>query len=182
MRKRSTIFLVTAAITSLSACITYNTPDYQSSADTLLHLQQLNVAPVAVAAISRPSGVKDDLQCQTQGRVKAPGGYANYVDAALRTELAKAKLLDNNAAIQLTGSLQKMTFNSWNNSWQMALELSSSNGQKLKTETTYRGEALSLEEETSCHLVAQSMSVAVQQLLQQALTSDDFTTLLQPIP
>lgn len=182
MKKLSALFVVSVAITSLSACITYKAPNYKSSADTLLHLQQLNVAPVAVTTISRPSGVNDDLQCQTQGRVKAADGYANYVNAALRTELAKANLLDDNAAIQLTGILHEISFNSWNNSWQIALELSSSNGRKLKTETTYRGEAQSIEEETSCHLVAQSMPGAVQQLLQQTLTNDAFAALLRPMP
>ena len=182
MKKLSAILLVIVAATSLSACITYKAPKYQSSADTLMHLQQLNVAPVAVTAVNRPAGIKDHLQCQTQGQVKADGGYAYYVEGALRSELAKANLLDNNAAIQLTGVLHQVSFYSWRNSWQLALELTSSNGRKLHTKTNYRGEAVSLEEETSCRLVAQSMSAAVQQLLQQTLTSDDFATLLQPMP
>ncbi|MBU1311731.1 MAG: hypothetical protein KKE30_19595 [Gammaproteobacteria bacterium] len=148
----------------------------------MLYLQQLKLNPVAVTAVSRPAGVTDHLQCQTQGQVKAAGGYAYYVDTALRSELAKANLLDDNAAVQLTGILHNVTFNSWKNSWQLALELTSSNGHKLNTQTTFRGEAVSLEEETSCRLVAQSMSAAVQQLLQQTLTSDDFVALLQPIP
>lgn len=182
MKKLSALFLVAVVTTSLSACITYKVPKYQSSADTLLHLQQLKLNPVAVTAVRRPPGVDDHMQCQTQGQVKAAGGYANYVDVALRTELAKANLLDDNAAIQVTGILHKVSFNSWRNSWQLQLELTSSNGRTMRTQTSYRGEAVSLEEETSCRLVAQSMSAAVQQLLQQTLTSDDFVALLQPLP
>ncbi|GAB2931216.1 hypothetical protein [Rheinheimera gaetbuli] len=182
MKKLSALFMVAVVTTGLSACITYKVPKYQSSADTLLHLQQLKLNPVAVTAISRPPGVDDHMQCQTQGQVKAAGGYAYYVDTALRSELSKANLLDDNAALQLTGILHKVTFNSWRNSWQLMLELTSSNGRKLITQTTYRGDAVSLEEETSCRLVAQSMSAAVQKLLQQTLTSDDFATLLQPVP
>ncbi|WP_027670962.1 hypothetical protein [Rheinheimera baltica] len=182
MRKHTAIFLVSIMAASLTACITYKAPRYQSSAETLLHLQQLEAAPVALKGISRPAGIKDHEQCQTQGQVKASGGYANYVDAALRSELANANLLADSAPVEITGYLQTVKFNSWKNSWYLTLELMSSNGHKFTTQTTYRGEGRGYEEETSCLLVAQSMPSAVKQLLQDALTSKDFAALLQTAP
>lgn len=166
---------------SLTACISYRAPAYQGSATTLLQLQQLNSSPVALAGVSRAPGVTDNTHCRAQGKVKSSGGdYAAYVEKALRAELGNAGLLTNEAATRLTATLQKMEFNSWNNSWDMALELSSSNGNRYITTSKFQGNAASLEDDAACHLAAQAMPGAVQKLLHDALTREDFASLLTP--
>lgn len=167
---------------SLTACISYRAPAYQGSADTLLQLQQLNIQPIALAGVSRSAGIKDSTHCRSQGKVKASAGdYASYVDSALRTELANAGLLASQATTQLTATLQRMEFNSWNNSWNMTLELISSNGNSLTTTSEYQGNNASLEDDAACHLAAQAMPAAVQKLLHDALTNSEFASLLTPI-
>lgn len=170
---------VGAMALTLTACIQYRVPVYEAQANTLIELQQLSASPVALNPVSYAEGVTELRHCRTQGRVRTSGGdYAAYVERALRAELGLAGLLADEADVQLNATLQRMRFNSWNNSWDMVLDLQSTNGNSVTTHSTFKGNTASLEDDAACHLAAQAMPAAVRQLLHDALTSPEFESLL----
>lgn len=175
-------FLVSIAVClGLAGCDTYTGGSYNVSMSTDMILKKLAPANVSV----EPFTVKSDpsMLCRLVGPINLPAGETpqSYLTKAFVDQFELAGLSnDTGPQVSLTGQITKFSFDSMmgDGSWDLAVTLTSSNGQKLAASVSYPFGA-SFVGDAACHNVADAFEPAVQALVKNAVSNPNFPTLLK---
>jgi hypothetical protein len=173
------LLVLLVAVSALSGCSTYAAHRYSISADNVTALRHLggktlNVGPF----VSTPPGVKE-ITCRAVGPIKTPDGepFSDFVRKALIDELKIANAYAANAPVTLTGTLNRIDFDSANGSWDLSLIVLSSNGKSMTVTERYTY-TTSYYGETACNQTAQALMPAVQNLIGKLVRTPEFNALV----
>jgi hypothetical protein len=169
--------LVGLAGLSLAGCEKFTAPRYALSADNVVALRDMVGARAAVGEFTEPP--KFDADCRSNGPILAADGlgFAAYIRKALLDELRIAGLYAASSPVVLTGSLDRLIFNSSVASWDLTLTVRSSNGRSVTVQEHYRFPG-SMHGDIACQRVADALLPAVQNLLQKLIASPDFRSMM----
>jgi hypothetical protein len=113
---RLAVMAASAAVSmQLTGCANLNMSVPQPTADNVVKLRAMNMAPVSLGAFKiAPAMAGSDASASMRGAnsVQAPGGsFAQYLGESLKTELQAAGLLDPAASTVITGTLTNTDLN-----------------------------------------------------------------------
>jgi hypothetical protein len=119
--------------------------------------------------------------CRGVGPIKTPDGEAfeHFVRKAFVDELTIAEIYSSDAPITIRGRLDGIDFSSGvGATWNIALTVTSSNGQSLSVSEEY-GYTSSYYGETACNQTAQALMPAVQNVVGKVVRHPNFPALLR---
>lgn len=175
-----------------AACSSYTIPPYGLSAENVTALRKVTQKASVGRFTASPPG-RTEIGCRGKGPVRTPDGrpFEDYIQRALIDELKIAEVFSESAPVTLTGSLDKIDFNSMRGDWTMDLTLTSSNGRALIVSSKYdfkTGPAFTMApwaggqaaaDERACTETAQAFARAVQVLIGKLVHHDEFAALLR---
>jgi hypothetical protein len=119
--------------------------------------------------------------CRGVGPIKTPDGetFEHFVRKALVDELTIAEIYSSDAPITITGRLDAIDFSSGvGAAWNIALTITSSNGQTLSVSEDYKYTS-SYYGETACNQTAHALMPAVQNAVGKVIRHPNFPALLR---
>ena len=175
------LLVVVAVIVFSTGCSTYAASRYSISADNVRTLrtfkgQSLNVGPFSAATPGQT-----EIMCRGVGPIKTPDGevFEHFVRKAFVDELTIAEIYSSDAPITITGRLDAIDFSSGvGATWNIALTVTSSNGQSLSVSEEYQHTS-SCYGETACNQTAQALMPAVQNVVGKVVRHPNFPALLR---
>lgn len=174
-------FWATAAVLLLAGCSTMTPARYSVSVDNHQALKQYAGKSFWIASMGSPASF--DANCRVMGPIQASDGMSipQFVHKAFNDELKLAGLY-NEKGVAINGALNRVEFSStagvtggW---WDLALALTSSNGQSLAVENRYEFKS-GFDAITACNQTAQALGPAVQDLIKKAVTDPRFAALVR---
>lgn len=167
------------AIVSLGACSTYSVSRYSISADDVVALRKLPPNSISVGPFTSANN-DTQIMCRGVGPIKTPDGetFAEYIRHAFISELKIAGAYAENSPQQITGVLQSADFSSNSGRWNLDLAVTSSNGQSLIANESYRY-TTSFYGETACNQTAQALMPAVQDLVGKVISNPEFPAMFK---
>jgi hypothetical protein len=176
------LLLVVVAVIVLSpGCSTYAASRYSISADNVRTLRTFKGQSVNVGAFSAATPGQTEIMCRGVGPIKTPDGEAfeHFMRKAFVDELTIAEIYSSDAPITITGRLDAIDFSSGiGATWNIALTVTSSNGQSLSVLEEYRYTS-SYYGETACNQTAQAFMPAVQNVVGKVIRHPNFPALLR---
>ncbi|GFD88617.1 hypothetical protein KUL152_08430 [Tenacibaculum sp. KUL152] len=174
------IGLVSAIIVGVSGCSTYSVNRYAVSVDNISSLKSVANSNINVGAFNAIGESKTSIMCRGVGPIKTPDGqsFENFIRKAFIDELTMAGVMDPNAPITLTGTLDSIDFSSASGSWDIAMTISSSNGNAISVTESYEFTS-SFYGETACNQTAQALMPAVQNLIGKIVQDKGFSKLVE---
>ena len=173
------IFWVVAAALTLAACDTFTAAPYGISPDNNLGLKTaLGDQNVAVGPFTMQAKV--DASCRAAGPIQLPSNmtFEAYIQKAFTDELKLAGRYDAQSPVTLTGNITQLEFSSMSGTWDIALNLASSNGKTLAASEHYEFHT-SYTATSACHNVADALQPAVQALIGKVAATPDLRVLAQ---
>jgi|SRR5882757_1395705 len=176
-----TLLWVVAIAMLASGCSTMTPARYAVSVDNNQALKKYDGSRAKIASIS--SSGTFDANCRLMGPIQASDGMSipQFVEKAFNDELKFANIYSE-SGVSLKGSLTKIAFSStagvtggW---WDLALELTSSNGKSISVASRYEFRS-GFDAITACNQTAQALGPAVQDLIKKAVTDPQFGGMLQ---
>ncbi len=169
-----------------AGCSSYAVPRYGVAVTNVTALKQAaNGQKVAVGKFTAVGGSKSDIMCRGVGPIKTPDErpFEEYVRKALIDEMQLAEMYADGASVTLTGSLDKVDFNSSifgseGGKWFLGLTVTSSNGSSLSVAGAYDYNTHYFGEK-ACALTAQAFGPAVQSLIGKLVHDPSFPALLK---
>lgn len=173
------ICLMSLIIVGLTGCSTYSVNRYAISVDNVSTLKNLASSQINVGKFNTAGKSKTRIMCRGVGPIKTPDGqtFENFIRKAFVDELKMAGSFANSAPVTLTGTLDSIDFSSASGSWNVALTVSSSNGQSISVLEQYAF-TTSFYGETACNQTAQALIPAVQNVIGKVVKHQDFTKLV----
>lgn len=128
----------------------------------------------------RSNEKKTSIMCRMAGPVNPPQGqpFSEYIRGAFVSELKLAKKFDKNSPITLKAKVDKVDFSSVSGKWKFDLTIISSNGQSLNVSEVYDYHT-ALGAVQACNNASKAFQPAVQNLISNILTHEQFPTLLE---
>jgi len=129
---------------------------------------------VAVGPFSAVKPGLAEIWCRINSPIRTPDGkpFADYIQAALVSELQLAGALADDAAIGLSGRLDEIDFDSEDGKWNLAVTIRLSSGESFVVRETYEYET-SWYAETACDRTALAFVPAVQKLIGKILSAPE---------
>ncbi len=179
MNKKLALIALASCVV-ISGCSTYATNRYSISADNVSTLRTVVKDKLAVGEFTATKPGKSSIMCRGVGPIKTPDGepFEDFVRSALISEMKIAEVYAASAPVIITGSLDKIDFNSASGKWNLGLTLNSNNGASFSLEDEYDF-TTSFYGETACNQTGQALMPAVQNLITKALTSPNFPALIK---
>lgn len=168
-------------ILAVSGCSTMTPARYSVSVDNNMALKSYQGSTMDIVTIGAPE--KYDSSCRMMGPIQASDGQTipQFVNKAFNDEFKFAGVYGDGGA-KLTGRLDKIAFSSsaglTNGWWDLALTLSSANGQSMSVENKYDFKS-GFDAITACNQTAQALGPAVQDLIKKTITDPRFKSLLR---
>jgi hypothetical protein len=179
MRRTVVAFAIGAGCCSaFLGCSTYAVERYAVSASNVTALRTLRGQWINVGPFTAPVETAS-LDCRMAGPVKTADGepYSQTIRAALISELEMAEVYAPTAPVTLTGSVDKLDFDSLSGEWTLSLTLTSSNGKSLHADEKYHF-ASSYMGDAACAQTAQAFMPSVQDLIAKVVHSPAFPALV----
>ena len=154
---------------------------YSMSVDNNQALKKFEGAKVRLSSLSHPASFS--ANCRLMGPIQASDGMTipQFVEKAFNDEFKFASIYSENG-IELSGSLNQVEFSSssglTNGYWHLGMNLKSSNGKSMSFDNRYDFKS-GFDAITACNQTAQALGPAVQDLIKKAVTSSEFTALIQ---
>ena len=189
MKLRSVLALLSAGV--LAGCQTPDVAEYQVSRDSLFLLQQIEPASVSVGALAGPESIGSSASTELVAACSlsanegpdVPLDPAAYVRGALIEELTAAGLYsDAGSDARLTGEITELSLSRgvpFKGVWTIGLNLASSNGSEMRVREEYLFDIGAFAGATVCRRAVERFEPAVRSLLEKAISSPEFPTLLQ---
>lgn len=189
MKFRSILVLTAAG--ALAGCQTPDVAEYQVSRDSLFLLQQLEPASVSLGAFDGPATIGAAAStelvaaCSLSAEVEdgVPLSPAAYIRDALAAELAAAGLhADEVGDVQLSGQVSELSLRRglpFRGEWTISLHLVSSNGSELQIRDEFAFDIGAFAGPTVCRRAVEHFEPAARALLEQAIRSPEFPSLLR---
>jgi hypothetical protein len=174
-----------ASMALLSGCATTNSIPYKASTSNVISIQQTlgeNDKKVSLGNIIFAPGVEESPLCRLMGPVKvAPGkSLSQYVKDAFQEELFLAQVYSPNAASIISGEIQSLSFSSVSPAnWKISMKVSSNNNPNGYSVSVDYPFSTSWDAISACKNVADAFGPAVQELLKQVVSHQQFTSLAQ---
>lgn len=168
---------VVAGALTLAACDTFTAAPYGISPDNNLSLKAaLGEQRVAVGPFTMQAKV--DPACRAVGPIQLPGNvtFETYIQKAFTDELKLAERYDPQSPVTLTGKITQLEFSSMSGTWDIALNLASTNGKSLAASEHYEFHT-SYSGVSACHNVADAFQPAVQALIGKVAAAPDLRVL-----
>jgi hypothetical protein len=175
------LLAVLAVIVPLTGCSTYAASRYAISADNVRTLRTFKGQSVNVGPFSAANPGQTEIMCRGVGPIKTPDGetFEHFVRKALVDELTIAEIYSSDAPIMTTGLLDAIDFSSGvGATWNIALTVTSSNGQSLSVSEEYKYTS-SYYGETACNQTAQALMPAIQNVVGKVVRHPNFPALLR---
>lgn len=179
---RSSIFLC-GLLVGLSAC-SHVAERYQPSANNLTKLRAIAPAQISVGRfIEAPAVAKTEIVCGAN-TISPPDGqsFAEYVRAALISELRLAGIYSETSSSVLSGRLTEVSLDSSpfaaTATWILALELQG-NGKTVSAADQYSFRSTTMNT-TSCEASTRRLHDAVQNVVSKAIQDRGFSGLVSP--
>lgn len=178
MSKRLALVIITAVV--MSGCSTYAANRYSISVDNVTALRNLDGTEIAVGTFTASEPGKTEIMCRAVGPIKTPDGqtFENFIKNALEDELKIAEVYSASAPVTLTGNLDSIDFSSASGVWNIALTVSSTNGNSLSVSESYSYDT-SFYGETACNQTAQALMPAVQNIIGKIVNDSKFERLIR---
>jgi hypothetical protein len=177
---RSAVILGVVAMTGAVSvgCSTYAVPRYGVSAANVRALRTLRGQWINVGPFTATREVAA-IDCRAAGPIKTTDGepYSQYVRGALISELQMAEVYAPTAPVTLTGTVDRLDFNSLSGEWTISLTLSSSNGHHLHVDEKFAFSS-SYMGDVACAQTAQAFMPGVQDLIAKLVGSTEFRDLV----
>ncbi len=179
---KKTILIVGAVSLAalLSTGCTYNISQYGASVDNVSKIKSIN-KKINVSDFTSSTPGESSIVCRGAGPVTTPGkiAFEKYIKEAFISELKLAGKYDEKSPITISGHLENIDFNSniGTADWVMTLKATSSNSKSVTVSSKYEFEG-SFVADKACAEVAQAFVPAVQQLINELVSSKQFKTLL----
>lgn len=177
--KKVAMLLLT--LIACAGCSTMTPARYSISVDTNQILKQNKGAKVAVVSMNAPQTF--DANCRLMGPIQAADGMSipEFVRKAFNDELKFAEIYNEKEGIQLTGTMDHISFSSsaglTNGWWDLGLTLRSANGKSLTVSSRYDFPS-GFDAITACNQTAQALGAATQDLIKKAVSDPSFKQLL----
>ena len=176
------LLLVVVAVIALSTgCSTYAASRYSISADNVRTLRTFKGQSVNVGNFTAANAGQTEIVCRGVGPIKTPDGEAfeDFVRKAFVDELTIAEIYSADAPITVSGRLDAIDFSSGiGAAWNIALTVTSSNGQSLSVSEDYKYTS-SYYGETACNQTAHALMPAVQNVVGKVVRHPNFPALLR---
>lgn len=181
MRTKWTIgVLAILSVLAAGCSTTSGGAPYKASTENIIAIQeQLGDTKVKLLDFTAAAGVNDSHMCRALGSVSIGGGKtpSQFIHGALQEELFMARSYANAAGIAISGHVDAMSFSSVvPANWDIALTLSSSNGQSFQIQNRYEF-ATSWNAISACKNVSDAFAPAVSALLKKAVNDARFKAL-----
>jgi hypothetical protein len=170
-----------AVFLQLAACsyFVFTVPKYTASPENVMVLRGLHQRPVNVGPFS---AVRENtaLSCRGEARVATDDGepFSQYIRAALVSELKMADAYDPNAAVTITGLVERADFYSASKRWEIELTVSSSNGRRMHIDGSWYWRDNYSSAPAGCQDAATSLVPAVQDTISRIVNDPTFPAFL----
>lgn len=166
-------------IISATGCA-YDTSNYGASVQNVDAIKAAHIKPVAVADFSSVKPGENTIMCRAAGPVTSPVAFETYVKNAFIDELKLAGAYDPSSPNVIQGKLDKIDFDSnvGTGEWQLDLSVSSKNNTGFTANSAYSYSS-NFVADKACQQTAQAFAPAVQNLINQVVTNEQFKTLAQ---
>jgi hypothetical protein len=175
--------LALAAVWALAACETPTTQRYAISADNNQALRALGTSGITMGTIAGPADFSPT--CRALGPIQVADGltHTQYIQKAFEDELKVAgAYATGTARVTLSGKVEQLAFSSVRSlnggSWNIGLQLTSSNGQSLRA-TEYYEFSSGFAAPEACRNTAEAFSRAVQNLVGKVFKDSAFAALVK---
>ena len=178
--KRTLLFAIIASL--VLGCSTMTPARYAVSVDTRQTLKHYDGTLVYLEALEPPDSY--DPNCRLMGPIQAGDGLTipEFIADAFNDEFKFADIYDQYRGIKLSGKVDKIEFSSskgltqgW---WDLYVTLKSPNGNTVSVGTHYIFES-GFDAITACNQTAQALGSAVQDLVYNTVTDQNFESLLK---
>lgn len=172
--------ILIVALLGLGACSTMQPPRYAISVDNVQALKKFENANLMVSEITQSTAF--NASCRLMGPIEPADGlsFSEFIGKAFNDELKMAGVYSEDGT-KITGDITKVDFSSssglTNGFWDIAITLTSSNGNTLVASNKYEFKS-GFDAVTACNATADALSPAVQDLIKNAVTNPDFSALL----
>ena len=165
MRIRFPLILMAAAATLLAGCETTSTRPYTASTENVMRMQSI-LGDVVRLKLGNFTENEENIKltCRLSGPVDVSPGKTNaeYIRDALQSELFLAKAYDLDAATELSGTLNALSFSSTSPaSWDIDFSIQSNNSTGYNIKSNYPFKT-SFSAYSACQNVADAFAPAVQ--------------------
>jgi len=177
MRRLIGVLLLAAVC---SGCASFDVGRYGVSVENNAGLKKFNGRTVSVGKFTATEPGKTKITCRAVGPVTTPDErpFEDYVRKALIDELTVAGMLAESGPVTLTGTLNKVDFDSGAGEWALDLTVISSNGRSVNVADKYKY-GFTYVGETACARTAKSFVPAVQLLIGKLVYHPEFGSLLE---
>ena len=167
-------------IMAITGCYSHAVERYSISADNVVAIRSLGVKELNVGEFTSFSPGLKEIICRGSIGIKPPDGttFEEYIRKALIDELKISAVYSQEASIILTGRLEHIDFNSHAGKWNLSLFVNSSNGKSIKVSEDYKYVSSHFGI-AACGSTAQALMPAVQDLINNLVTDQNFPTLIK---
>jgi hypothetical protein len=174
------VWFVACLVTGLlSGCASFDVGRYGIAVENATALKALNANKVTVGPFKAVES-RTEIGCRAVGPITTPDKqpFEQYIRKALVDELTVADVFAPSAPVMLTGTVNRIDFDSMAGEWIIDLTVTSSNGRSLAVSDKY-SYGFTYVAETACARTAKSFVPAVQVLIGKLVHHDDFPALLK---
>lgn len=178
--KKARLSLIIFVVLLTQACSTYTTNRYAINAGNVVALKNYKGSKIGVGEFTATDPGKKSVTCRAVGPIPTPDGetFENYIRSALISEMQIAEIYTEPGDVVLTGNLNQIKPSSTSGTWDISLTVNSSNGNSLTVDEQFKFKS-SFYGETACNQTAQALMPAVQNVITQVVTHQNFPSLVQ---
>jgi hypothetical protein len=171
--------MVVATLTLLTGCASFDVGRYGVSVENATALKKLNAQKVDVGPFTAAES-RTEIPCRAVGPITTPDKqpFEQYIRKALIDELTVSDVFVDSAPVVLTGSVNKVDFDSMAGEWLLDVTLKSSNGRSLSVAEKY-SYGFTYIGETACARTAKAFIPAVQLVIGKLVHHSEFPDLLK---
>ena len=177
--KRIAAYVVMVSAMLAAGCQTTNSIPYKASTTNVITIQQTMQAQgkkISVNQVVAAAGVDQNPNCRLVGPITvAPGkSLAQYIKEAMTEELFMAQVYQPNAASVLDARIEELSFSSTSPAyWNIKMNVKSNQSAGYTVSVKY-GFDTSWSAVAACKNVADAFGPAVQELLKQVVSNQQF--------
>jgi hypothetical protein len=166
---------------ALQGCSTYAVQRYSASAESVEKLRSMAPATARVGVFTMAGELRKEITCRAVGPIATIDGetFPEYTRKALSSEMRMAGVYSEAAPTTISGKLDQLDFSSTGGYWDIAMTISSSNGEKVSKSIRHAYPSNFIGE-IACNQTAQAFMPAVQDLIGATISDPSFSRMLAP--
>lgn len=171
--------IILGIFVSASVGCAYNPPTYSPSAYNVEAIKNSSIGKVNLTAFDSTNGNPKSIMCRAAGPISPPNEmtYKDYIYNAYKKEFELSEILDQSAN-PIKGTVDSVGFESMgsNGTWNIQVTFENGSNKKATIASTYEF-ASAFVADKACQRVAQSLSGAVEKLINDTVTNSEFKAL-----